>query len=224
MLICLTIGEIPPAVKGQLQAQTFFPQGPIWTLCDRVSIDEDQAKQLNPTKVVFMNDREPLIATFATPVLSKFTCIPVWKLVQDQLKDLLYHEVEHSGYLDEQGRICNLKRGKVNWSPLQPTRDHTRLPFHTHPLTAYKMYNATYGWPSEGDIHGVVKSKVGKIVSHLVISLEGVYLMLDNIKGMATCQLPLVKNEKHDQCDLKYNLKHCSWLLLPWAGQDWYMY
>jgi len=224
MLICLPVSEIPSAVKGQLQSQMFFPQGPIWTLCDRITIEEDQVKNLNLNKVVFMNDKEPLVATFLTPVLHVFTYIPLWKVVQDQLKDLLYHDVEHSGYIDEQGRICNLKKGKVNWSPLQPTRDHKHLPFHTHPLSAYKLYNATYGWPSEGDIHGVVTSKVGKVVSHLVISLEGIYLMLNNIKDMITCQVPLVKNERHEQDDLRYNLKHCSWLLLPWAEQDWFMY
>lgn len=222
MLICLTVSEIPFATKDKLQSQMFFPQGPIWTLCNRVGIEENQHESLN--KVVFMNEKEPLMATFVTPVLNTFTYIPLWKVIQDQLKDLLYHDVEHSGYLNEQGQICSLKKGKVNWSPLQPTRDHTHLPFHTHPLSAYKLFNATYGWPSEGDIHGVVKSKVGKVVSHLVISIEGIYLMLDNIKDIATCKVPLVKNEKHDQRDLRYNLKHCSWLLLPWTEQDWFMY
>ncbi len=224
MLLCITITEVPLNIKGQLQSQLFFPQGPIWTLCNRVGIEEAPDKNLNFDKVVFMHNKEPLMATFVTPVLSKFTYIPLWKGIQDQLKELLYNKVEHSGYIDAQGQICNLKEGKVNWSPLQPTRDHTRLPFHTHPLSAYNLYNATYGWPSEGDIHGVVKSKVDKIVSHLVISLEGIYLMLDNIMDMATCQAPLVKTDKHDQGDLRYNLKHCSWLLIPWADQDWFMY
>lgn len=228
MLISLAVSEIPPLVTRKLQSQSFFPQGPIWTLCNRVCLDltatEGRGGTSTPTQIIFMNDKDPMIATFVSPVLRTLTYIPLRRTVQGQLRKLLYHSVEHSGYLDQQGQISNLKEGKVNWSPLQPTRDHTRLPFHTHPLSAYKLFKATYGWPSEGDIHGVPSSAVGKVVAHLVVSLEGVYLMLGNIKDMATCEVPLVKNKKHDQRDLQYNLKHCSWLLLPWADQEWVLY
>lgn len=225
MLICLTVNELPITVKKQLQAQKFFPLGGKWPyLCTLIGIEESNDVQLNFNNVVFMNNRNPIIATFVTQVLNKFTYIPVWRSVQDQLKGFLYHETEYSGYINNKGQVCNVQKGKVNWSPLQPTRDHTHLPFHTHPLSAYKLYNATYGWPSEGDVHGVAKSNVGKLVSHLVVSLEGIYLMTGNITNMATCKVPLVKTKKHNQDDLRHNLKQCSWLLIPWSEQDWFMY
>ena len=50
--------------------------------------------------------------------------------------------------------------------------------FHSHPINAYRKYNVKLGWPSAQDYIGfLLASKEDETIFHLVITLEGIYII-----------------------------------------------
>jgi hypothetical protein len=240
MLFFFDALDSPNLFRKLLKRNVTLPIGPIFEICPTVGLNIDALQHGNDEtrkqvfqllqdlmikNVVFLDRKQPRISNFdCKRRFPQHTSIEITPSTQASLVTLVIRQkVEFSGQINRTGDICNLKKGKMNWSPLQKNRDNDTIPFHTHPMACYKHFNTKFGWPSDGDIFGIEPPKNRKhYFAHLVVSLEGIYLMTTWKK---TCSYSPIRTKKDSIVCLEKNLTKCSWLLLPWSfSQSWFIF
>jgi hypothetical protein len=67
------------------------------------------------------------------------------------------------------------------------TQNHV-INYHTHPLSAYNDGKTVWGWPSGEDIRESIKFALSGNKSHIVFSVEGIYVLQVN-----SCKIEKIK-------------------------------
>ena len=103
------------------------------------------------------------------------------------LYPLLYKDVETGGKFtferDTVGRTIrrtSLKVYKKDGKSDSVQAPEAILNFHTHPVSCYLSENTIYGWPSSEDLRETIIFSLKGSVGHVVITIEGVYVIQVN--------------------------------------------
>lgn len=113
--------------------------------------------------------------------------LKVWSINKDKIQDLyplLYKDIEIGGkFLINNNNQINTELD--TYKTTKGESDSVQAPdaivnFHTHPISCYKGEDTVFGWFSGEDVRETVLFSMKGSVAHLVISVEGVYILQVN--------------------------------------------
>ena len=173
--------------------------------------------------IVFDKNHRPRYSSFKCKIHvdgNDFIPIELKAITQTRLFEMVTEfREEVSGLLSDDG-IHNLKTGSPTKAPIQPDRTTTNIPFHTHPVKTYEMFNVNYGLPSSSDLKYLYSKPLARNVfnAHLLPSREGIYAI-----AKKTCNNVPKKTLDKDQ--FHNILTDCSFILLPWNfNRSWFIF
>jgi hypothetical protein len=111
----------------------------------------------------------------------------------NELQKELTNNYEIAGTIncDSNNNIVGITKNKGNKDSVS-TPNHV-INFHTHPISAYNQGKTVWGWPSGEDIRESIKFALSGNKSHIVFSVEGIYVLQVN-----SCKIKKIKEKLND--------------------------
>lgn len=112
--------------------------------------------------------------------------LKVWSINPEKIQELyplLHENIEIGGKFIIDGKTTQTQLD--NYKTNKGQSDSVQAPeaivnFHTHPISCYKGEDTVFGWFSGEDVRETVLFSMKGSVAHLVISVEGVYILQVN--------------------------------------------